>query len=140
MFPALRHRNFRLFFLGQFVSLVGSWMQNTAQAWLVYRLTGDPLMLGLVAFVGQFPVFVLGFYAGFAVDHADHLRLVKRTQFLAMVQAALLALLTWGITSRSGTFSLSPWASASSTPSTCRRGRCSSASSCRPTCATTRSR
>lgn len=96
MFSALGSRNFRLFFFGQFVSLVGSWMQNTAQAWLVYRLTGDPLMLGLVAFVGQFPVFVLGFYAGFAVDHADHLRLVKRTQFLAMVQAALLALLTWG--------------------------------------------
>lgn len=96
MFSALRHRNFRLFFFGQFVSLTGSWMQNTAQAWLVYRLTQDPLMLGLVAFVGQFPVFVLGFYAGFAVDHADHLRLVKRTQFLAMVQAALLALLTWG--------------------------------------------
>ena len=96
MFAALKHRNFRLFFFGQFVSLTGSWMQNTAQAWLVYRLTEDPLMLGLVAFVGQFPVFVLGFYAGFAVDHADHLRLVKRTQFLAMAQAALLALLTWG--------------------------------------------
>jgi len=96
MFSALSHRNFRFFFFGQFVSLTGSWMQNTAQAWLVYRLTQDPLMLGLVAFVGQFPVFVLGFYAGFAVDHADHLRLVKRTQFLAMVQAALLALLTWG--------------------------------------------
>lgn len=96
MFSALNHRNFRLFFFGQFVSLVGSWMQHTAQAWLVYRLTRDPLMLGLVAFVGQFPVFVLGFYAGFAVDHADHLRLVKRTQFLAMVQAVLLALLTWG--------------------------------------------
>ncbi|MEQ1920505.1 MAG: MFS transporter, partial [Elusimicrobiota bacterium] len=96
MFSALSHRNFRLFFFGQFVSLTGSWMQNTAQAWLVYRLTKDPLMLGLVAFVGQFPVFILGFYAGFAVDHADHLRLVKRTQFLAMIQAALLALLTWG--------------------------------------------
>lgn len=96
MFSALSHRNFRLFFFGQFVSLTGSWMQNTAQAWLVYRLTRDPLMLGLVAFVGQFPVFVLGFYAGFAVDHADHLRLVKRTQFLAMLQAALLAALTWG--------------------------------------------
>ncbi len=96
MFPSLSHRNFRLFFFGQFVSLVGSWMQNTAQAWLVYRLTKDPLMLGLVALVGQFPVFALGFYAGFTVDHADHLRLVKRTQFLAMFQAALLAALTWG--------------------------------------------
>lgn len=96
MFAALSHRNFRLFFFGQFVSLTGSWMQNTAQAWLVYRLTRDPLMLGLVALVGQLPVLILGFYAGFAVDHADHLRLVKRTQALAMVQAALLALLTWG--------------------------------------------
>jgi MFS family permease len=96
MFSALSHRNFRYFFLGQFVSLVGSWMQVTAQAWLVYRLTRDPLMLGLVAMVGQLPVLVLGFYAGFAVDHADHLRLVKRTQFLAMTQAVLLALLTWG--------------------------------------------
>ncbi len=96
MFAALSHRNFRLFFFGQFVSLTGSWMQNTAQAWLVYRLTRDPLMLGLVALVGQFPVLILGFYAGFAVDHADHLRLVKRTQFLAMLQAAMLALLTWG--------------------------------------------
>lgn len=96
MFEALRHRNFRLFFFGQFVSLVGSWMQATASAWLVYRLTKDPLMLGLVAFVGQFPVFVLGFYAGFTIDHADHLRLVKSTQFLAMLQAALLAALTWG--------------------------------------------
>ncbi|MEK7233745.1 MAG: MFS transporter [Elusimicrobiota bacterium] len=96
MFSALSHRNFRLFFFGQFVSLTGSWMQNTAQVWLIYRLTKDPLMLGLVALVGQAPVLLLGFYAGFAVDHADHLRLVKRTQFLAMVQAALLALLTWG--------------------------------------------
>lgn len=96
MFSALRHRNFRLFFFGQFVSLTGSWMQNTAQAWLVYRLTRDPFMLGLVALVSQLPVLVFGFYAGFAVDHADHLRLVKRTQLLAMVQAALLALLTWG--------------------------------------------
>ena len=96
MFSALTHRNFRLFFFGQFVSLTGSWMQITAQAWLIYRLTQDPMMLGLVAFVGQVPVFVLGFYAGFAVDHADHLRLVKRTQLLAMVQASILALLTWG--------------------------------------------
>lgn len=96
MFTALSHRNFRLFFFGQFVSLTGSWMQITAQAWLVYRLTRDPFMLGLVALVAQLPVLVFGFYAGFAVDHADHLRLVKRTQFLAMIQAALLALLTWG--------------------------------------------
>ncbi|MBI4062048.1 MAG: MFS transporter [Elusimicrobia bacterium] len=96
MFSALSHRNFRLFFFGQLVSMIGSWMQVTVQSWLVYRLTKDPLMLGLVAFVGQFPAFVLGFYAGFAIDHADHLRLVKRTQFFAMAQAAALALLTWG--------------------------------------------
>ncbi|MEK7389767.1 MAG: MFS transporter, partial [Elusimicrobiota bacterium] len=96
MFDALKYRNFRLFFFGQFFSLVGSWMQVTAQSWLVYRLTRDPMMLGLIAFVGQFPVFLLGFYAGAAVDRADHLRLVKRTQFLAMLQAVFLTMLTWG--------------------------------------------
>ncbi len=92
----MSHRNFRIFFFGQFVSITGSWMQSTALAWLVYRLTADPFLLGFVTFVGQFPVFALGFYAGFVVDQADHLRLVKRTQFLSMVQAALLAALTWG--------------------------------------------
>lgn len=94
MFGALRHRPFRLFFLGQLVSLSGTWMQSTAQAWLVYRLTKDPLMLGLTALATQFPVFLLGLRAGVAVDRMDRLRLVRVTQFLSMAQAALLAGLT----------------------------------------------
>ena len=69
----------KLFFFGQFFSLTGSWLQQTAQSWLVYRLTKDPLMLGLMALVGQFPVFLLGFYAGFIVDRHDHLRIVRLT-------------------------------------------------------------
>lgn len=96
MFRSLRYRNFRLFFFGQFVSLIGSWFQQTAQSWLVYRLTKDPLLLGLVAFLGQFPVFLFGFYAGFIVDRHDHLRLVRWTQTLAMLQAAVLAALALG--------------------------------------------
>src|SRR5512147_649060 len=56
---ALRHRNYRLFFCGQLVSLVGTWMQSVAQSWLVYRLTGSAVLLGLVGFAGQFPVFLL---------------------------------------------------------------------------------
>jgi MFS family permease len=93
MFRSLKYRNFRLFFYGQFVSLIGSWVQQTAQSWLVYRLTKDPLLLGLVAFVGQFPVFLFGFYAGFIVDRHDHLRIVRLTQTLAMLQAVVLAVL-----------------------------------------------
>ena len=57
---ALRHRNFQLFFSGQLISLVGTWMQNIAQDWLVYRLTGSSLLLGVVAFVSQIPIFLLG--------------------------------------------------------------------------------
>lgn len=94
MFRALAHRNFRLFFIGQFLSLTGGWMQNTASAWLVYRLTKDPLIMGLMVFVGQFPVFLFGFYAGALVDRLDHRRLIVAMQLLAMLQAAVLAALT----------------------------------------------
>ncbi len=93
MFRSLDYRNFRLFFAGQFVSLIGGWLQHTAQAWLVYRLTKDSMMLGLVAFVSQFPAFLLGFYAGFVVDRGDHLKIVRRTQAAAMLQAVILAAL-----------------------------------------------
>ena len=61
---ALQHRNFRLFFVGQFVSRTGFWMQNMAQGWLVYQLTQSSFMLGLVAFAGQFPTLLLGLLAG----------------------------------------------------------------------------
>src|SRR5688500_14898732 len=94
MFSALRHRDYRLFFLGQFVSLVGSWMQVTGQAWLVYRLTHDPFHLGLVSFMSQFPVFVLGAAGGAVADRLDRRRLVLMTQALALAQASILAGLT----------------------------------------------
>src|SRR6202051_471760 len=65
---ALRHRNFQLFFSGQLISLIGTWMQNIAQDWLVYRLTGSSLLLGVVGFAGQIPVFLLARAAGMVGD------------------------------------------------------------------------
>ena len=73
-FRALRYRNFQLFFAGQLISLIGTWMQNIAQAWLVYRLTGSAALLGVVGFAGQIPVFLLAPVGG-AVALAQHLRL-----------------------------------------------------------------
>ena len=72
-FRALRHRNYRLFFWGQLVSLVGTWMQSLAQAWLVYRLTGSSAQLGLVGFAGQIPVFLLGPLGGVVADRYPRL-------------------------------------------------------------------
>ncbi len=94
MFRSLGYRNFRLFFFGQFLSLCGTWMQVTAQSWLVYRLTRDPLLLGLVNFVNHFPVFLFGFLAGQVADRLSHRRVVFITQSLAMIQAVVLAALT----------------------------------------------
>ncbi|HVV73178.1 MAG TPA: MFS transporter, partial [Verrucomicrobiae bacterium] len=67
-FASLRHRNFRLFFFGQLVSLIGTWMQNTAQGWLVYQLTGSKLMLGLVAAVGSTPMMLFSIWGGSVAD------------------------------------------------------------------------
>jgi MFS family permease len=94
MLRALRYRNYRLFFGGQIVSLVGSWMTQIAMAWLVYRLTQSPLMLGIVGFAGQIPAFLLGPIAGVLVDRWPCHRLLVVTQVLAMVQSFVLALLT----------------------------------------------
>ncbi|MBI3445690.1 MAG: MFS transporter [Magnetospirillum sp.] len=91
---ALRHRNYRLFFCGQAVSLLGSWMQMVAQSWLVYRLTGSAEMLGLVAFVSQIPVFVFGLLGGAASDHFPRRKVILVTQSAFLLQAALLASLT----------------------------------------------
>lgn len=93
-FRALRHRNFRLFIAGQIVSLVGTWMQNVAQAWLVYRLSHSELLLGMAWFCSQIPVFALGPLGGLASDRRSRHRLVILTQSLAMMQAAVLAALT----------------------------------------------
>jgi MFS family permease len=94
MFRALRSRNFRLFFLGQGLSLVGTWMQRVAMGWLIYRLTRSPEALGTVDFVSQIAVLLLVFLSGAAADRADLRTLLLWTQGLAMVQAAVLAALT----------------------------------------------
>jgi MFS family permease len=93
---ALRHRNYRLFFGGQIVSLAGSWITTTATSWLVYRLTGSAVLLGLVGFAGQFPAFLLGPFAGILVDRWDRRRLLIVTQIISMIESFALAALTLG--------------------------------------------
>jgi len=91
---SFRHRDYRLFFSGQFISLVGTWMQQTAQSWLVYRLTGSSLSLGLVGFAGQFPVFLLAIFGGVMADRLNRRSVLVGTQAASLIQAALLAWLT----------------------------------------------
>ena len=91
---ALRHRNFRLFFGGQSISLIGTWMTRIATAWLVYRLTKSSLLLGTVSFAGQIPTFLLAPFAGVLVDRMDRRKVLIWTQVLAMVQSLALAALT----------------------------------------------
>jgi len=95
MLRALSYRNYRLFFGGQIVSLIGSWISMTATSWLVYRLTGSPLLLGVVGFAGQFPGFVLGPFAGALLDRWDRHRLLVITQIVSMLQSFTLAVLTF---------------------------------------------
>jgi MFS family permease len=91
---ALRHRNFRLFFGGQSISLIGTWMTRIATSWLVYRLTGSALLLGTVSFAGQIPTFLFGPFAGVWVDRLDRRQVLVWTQALSMVQSLALAGLT----------------------------------------------
>ena len=91
---ALRHRNFRLFFGGQSISLVGTWMTRVATGWLVYRLTGSALLLGTISFAGQIPAFLLAPFAGVWVDRLDRRQVLLWTQTLSMVQSLTLAALT----------------------------------------------
>src|SRR6202521_3535431 len=93
-FRALRHRNFRLFISGQIISLVGTWMQNVAQSWLVYRLTHSELLLGTAWFCSGIAVFALGPLGGLAADRYSRHKLVVLTQTLMMLQAFALAVLT----------------------------------------------
>jgi MFS family permease len=93
---ALKHRNFQLFFSGQSLSLTGTWMQNVAQSWLVYRLTGSSLLLGTVGFAGQIPVFLLSAIGGAVADRHSRRRIVIATQTCAMFLALVLAALTLG--------------------------------------------
>jgi MFS family permease len=91
---ALRHRNFRLYYGGQGISLIGTWMTRLATSWLVYRLTGSALLLGIVGFAGQIPTFLLAPLAGVWVDRLDRRRVLVVTQTLAMLQSFALAALT----------------------------------------------
>ena len=91
---ALRHRNFRLFFTGQSISLIGTWMTRIATSWLVYRLTGSALLLGVVGFAGQIPTFLLAPFAGVLVDRLNRRNLLVWTQVLAGVQSLVMAALT----------------------------------------------
>jgi MFS family permease len=93
MLRALSHRNYRLFFSGQSVSLIGTWMTRIATSWLVYRLTGSALLLGVVGFAGQIPSFLLAPFAGVLVDRWNRHRLLVATQVLALLQSLALALL-----------------------------------------------
>ncbi len=91
---ALKHRNFQLFFSGQLISLIGTWMQSVAQAWLVYRLTGSSLLLGSVGFASQFPVFIMAPIGGHVADRYNRHKVVIATQTASMILAFILAGLT----------------------------------------------
>jgi nicotinamidase-related amidase/MFS family permease len=91
---ALRHRNFRLFFAGQLISLVGTWMQSVAQSWLIYRLTHSALLLGAVGFAGQIPIFLIAPVGGHVADRHDRRRIIILTQTASMILAFVLAALT----------------------------------------------
>jgi MFS family permease len=94
MVRSLKHRNFQLFFSGQLISLVGTWMDTAAEALLVYRLTGSSLLLGTVAFAGQIPISLFATAGGFLADHFDRRKIIITTQTLSMILAGTLAFLT----------------------------------------------
>jgi MFS family permease len=95
MLRAFSYRNYRLFFGGQIVSLIGTWISMTATSWLVYRLTGSAMLLGVVGFAGQIPGFVLGPFAGAYLDRWDRHRVLVVTQTVSMLQSFTLAYLTF---------------------------------------------
>ncbi|MBI1802194.1 MAG: MFS transporter [Chloroflexi bacterium] len=94
-FAALQHRNYRLYFFGQLVSLVGTWMQMVAQGWLVYQLTNSPLYLGLVSFAASIPVWALSLGAGVVIDRVPRRYVLIATQTVAMLLAFVLAALVF---------------------------------------------
>lgn len=93
IFRALRHKNYRLFFGGQSISLIGTWMQQIAMSWFVYRMTNSAFLLGLVGFVSQIPAFLLTPLAGVLADRYNRHRILVITQILAMLQALVLSIL-----------------------------------------------
>jgi MFS family permease len=93
IFVSLKSRNYRLYFTGQSISLIGTWMQNVALSWLVYRLTGSVFLLGLVGFTSQIPTFILSPFTGVLVDRFNRLRIMILAQISFMVQALIMTLL-----------------------------------------------
>lgn len=93
VFRSLKYRNYKLFFSGQSISLIGTWMQRIAMPWLVYHMTGSPLLLGVVSFTGQIPTFILSPVAGVLTDRWNRYKVLIFTQIISMVQAVLLAVL-----------------------------------------------
>src|SRR5438309_4221592 len=94
LWRSLRHRNYRLYLIGQLVSVCGTWMQQVAQSWLVYRLTGSATLLGLVGFSSQIPVFLLAPVGGAIADRRNRHRILVGTQTTALLLAFVLAGLT----------------------------------------------
>ena len=93
IFSSLRSRNYRLYFTGQGISLVGTWMQNIALSWLVYRLTGSVFLLGLIGFISQIPTFFLSPFTGVVIDRYSRLGVLKLTQLFFMLQALVMSVL-----------------------------------------------
>ncbi len=93
IFRALSHRNYRLFFAGQGISLIGTWMQQIAMSWLAYRLTHSALLLGVIGFTSRIPTFLLASFAGVLADRWNRHRILVVTQTLSMLQAMVLAIL-----------------------------------------------
>jgi MFS family permease len=95
MFAAFRHRNYRLFFIGQLVSLIGNWINSTAEGWLVYQLTGSTALLGVVAAASTGPMLVLSTWGGWIADHHPKRTVLVIAQVVSMVLSLLLAFLVW---------------------------------------------
>lgn len=93
VFSSLRSRNYRIYFIGQGVSLIGTWMQNIALSWLVYRLTGSVFLLGLIGFTSQIPTFILSPFTGVVTDRHNRLNIMKLTQLFFMLHALTMTLL-----------------------------------------------
>lgn len=94
-FRALQYKNYRLFFIGQGLSLIGTWMQRIATSWLVYRMTNSVILLGVVGFAGQIPTFFLSPVGGIIADKWNRKNILLATQILALLQALLLAVFVW---------------------------------------------
>src|SRR5882757_2570291 len=89
-FSAFKSRNYRLYFIGQFVSLIGTWLQKTAVSWVIYPLTHSKFMLGVTLFATMFPSFIFSFIGGVVADRYNRYKVLLLTQVVSMVQAILL--------------------------------------------------